>query len=180
MGKKDVSRFLSLVLRHKPETIGITLDENGWVDVDVLLSSLKSHNREITFGELKESVITNNKQRFTFNDDETQIRANQGHSVDVDLQLKPSKPPSKLYHGTVEKAIQGIKETGLKKMNRHALHLSEDVATATNVGSRRGDAIILEIDSGAMDIDGFEFCQSKNGVWLIDIVPHRYINFENY
>ena len=176
---KKVSRLLSLVLRHKPENIGIELDKNGWVDVNVLLTQLEKHGKGITMLELLKIVETNNKQRFTFNNTNTRIRANQGHSVDVDLGLKTSRPPRKLYHGTVQKAIKGIKETGLKKMNRHALHLSEDVATATNVGSRRGDAIILEIDSAHMDVDGFDFYQSKNGVWLIDNVPPKYINFKD-
>tara|TARA_R110000772_G_scaffold17946_3_gene50051 strand:+ start:180406 stop:180957 length:552 start_codon:yes stop_codon:yes gene_type:complete len=179
---KKVSRLLSLVLRHKPEKIGIELDGEGWVDICTLLTQLEKHNREITFLELVNIVETNDKQRFTFNEQMSKIRANQGHSgrLGIDLGLKASRPPKKLFHGTVQKAIQGVKEGGLDKMSRHALHLSEDVPTAINVGSRRGDAIILEIDSGAMHADGFKFYQSKNGVWLIDNVPPKYIKFKDY
>ena len=177
---KGISRFLSFVLRHNPEAIGLKLDKGGWVDINILLTTLNNHDRVITFTELKEIVETNNKQRFTFNDDETRIRANQGHSVEVDLGLKAKRPPMKLFHGTVQKAIKGVKRGGLDKMSRHALHLSADVATATNVGSRRGEAIILEVDSGWMYADGFKFFQSKNDVWLIDNVPPKYIDFKDY
>lgn len=172
---KENSRFLSLVLRHKPETIDIELDANGWVDVDILLEQLAKFKRETSYEELEVIVETNDKQRFTFNEDKSQIRANQGHSVDVDLGLTPEQPPEFLYHGTVAKALGGIFETGLDKMSRHALHLSEDLGTATNVGSRRGNPLILTIESGRMYKDGFEFFKSKNGVWLIDNVPPEYI-----
>jgi putative RNA 2'-phosphotransferase len=175
---KKNSRFLSLVLRHKPQTINIKLDKNGWVNVDELLVKLKQHKREISMKDLRNIVKFNDKKRFTFNDDETKIRASQGHSVKVDLELKAKKPPAKLYHGTVAKAIEGIKEVGMKKMNRHAIHLSEDIPTAMNVGNRRGNAILLEINSAHMHVDGFKFFQSKNGVWLIEEVPAKYIKFK--
>jgi len=175
---KNNSKFLSLVLRHKPETIKVKLDKNGWVEVDELLVKLKQHNREIPLVELKEIVLFNDKKRFEFNEDETKIRAAQGHSVKVDLQLKAQRPPMELYHGTVSKFLDAIKKDGLKKMNRHAVHLSHDLPTATKVGSRRGEAIILVVNSGAMYADRYKFFQSKNGVWLVEEVPPKYIKIK--
>lgn len=175
---KNNSKFLSLILRHKPETVKVKLDKNGWVEVDELLAKLKQHNREIPLVELKEIVLFNDKKRFEFNEDETKIRAAQGHSVKVDLQLKAQRPPMELYHGTVSKFLDAIKKDGLKKMNRHAVHLSHDLPTATKVGSRRGEAIILVVNSGAMYADKYKFFQSKNGVWLVDEVPPKYIKFK--
>jgi putative RNA 2'-phosphotransferase len=172
---KQNSRFLSLVLRHKPETIKIKLDKNGWVAVDELLAQLKKHNREMSMKDLRDIVEFNDKKRFEFNEEGTLIRAAQGHSVKVDLQMKPKQPPRKLYHGTVAKTIDTIMDGGLKKMNRHAVHLSEDITTATKVGSRRGEAIILEVNSAAMYVDKIKFFKSKNGVWLTDEVPSKYI-----
>lgn len=175
MSAKNNSKFLSLVLRHKPKTIGLKLDKNGWVEVDVLLTKLKEHDREMTMLELTEVVTTNDKKRFEFNDEMTMIRAAQGHSVKVDLQLKTKRPPMELYHGTVPRFMPDIRKSGLKKMKRHAVHLSDDVKTAEKVGSRRGKEIILTVDSGAMHTDGFKFTQSNNGVWLVDNVPSKYI-----
>ena len=175
---KNNSKFLSLVLRHKPETIKIKLDKNGWVEVDELLAKLKQHNREMSMKDLTNIVKFNDKKRFEFSDDGLKIRASQGHSVKVDLQLKAQRPPMKLYHGTVDKFIDAIKKEGLKKMNRHAVHLSHDLPTATKVGSRRGEAIILEINSGAMYADKYIFFQSKNGVWLVNEVPPEYIKIK--
>lgn len=172
---KHVSKFLSLVLRHKPENIGIKLDKNGWVPVNELLTQLEVHKRGITFDELKEVIESNDKKRFEFNDDETKIRASQGHSVKVDLQLKSERPPNKLYHGTINKNVDTIMVKGLSKMNRHAVHLSDNLETATSVGSRRGEAVILVVDSAHMYTDGFKFFKSKNGVWLTDNVPSKYI-----
>ena len=154
------------------------MDKNGWVQVDELLVQLKKHNKEIPFVELKEIVKFNDKKRFEFNEDETKIRASQGHSVKVDLQLKAKRPPMKLYHGTVAKFLDAIKKDGLKKMNRHAVHLSHDLPTATKVGSRRGEAIILEINSGAMYAEKYKFFESKNGVWLVEEVPSKYIKIK--
>jgi len=175
---KNNSKFLSLILRHKPETVKIKLDKNGWVEVDELLAKLRQHNREIPLVELKEIVLFNDKKRFEFNEDETKIRAAQGHSVKVDLQLKAQRPPMELYHGTVSKFLDAIQKDGLKKMNRHAVHLSHDLPTATKVGSRRGEAIILVVNSGAMYADKYKFFQSKNGVWLVDEVPAKYIKIK--
>jgi putative RNA 2'-phosphotransferase len=172
---KTVDRLLSLVLRHKPEEIGITLDANGWVLVSDLLKALKSHNMETTFAELEEIVKTNNKQRFAFNDNKTKIRANQGHSLQVDLQLKEQQPPDILYHGTAFQFLKSIKQNGLLKMNRHHVHLSTDIDTATKVGDRHGDAKILTIDSYQMYKDGFKFYKTSNNVWLTDSIPTKYI-----
>lgn len=172
---KNRSKFLSLILRHKPETIGIKLDNNGWVMVSTLLKQMKNHGKEISLGELIEVVETNDKKRFELSNDGLMIRASQGHSVKVDLDIKPQTPPTKLYHGTVEKFMDAISKNGLKKMNRHAVHLSEELETATKVASRRGKPIILKIDAEAMKNDGFEFFKSNNGVWLTNHVPTKYI-----
>ena len=176
--KKQISKFLSLVLRHRPEYIDLHLNENGWADVKVLIVKSKSKNMNFTCEELEEIVATNDKQRFAFNEDKTLIRANQGHSVKtIDLQLEAVKPPEFLYHGTVEKFIDSIRRTGLQKQSRQHVHLSENIETANKVGSRRGKAIILNIASGEMHKKGFEFYLSENGVWLTDHVPAEYIKF---
>lgn len=175
---KHSSKFLSYVLRHDPSKINIKLDKNGWVSVDELLEKCKTANVFITREELDDIVATNDKQRFKFSDDGLKIRASQGHSIKIDLNLKSKVPPVELYHGTVEKSLDGIKKNGLRSMSRHHLHLSSDVSTATNVGSRRGKPIILKIDSKAMYADGFKFYISDNGVWLIDEVPFKYITID--
>jgi putative RNA 2'-phosphotransferase len=172
---KKADRFLSLILRHKPESAGIILDKNGWTNVDVLISKLQDLGYDIDDDILYDIVDTNDKQRFKFSEDYTKIRASQGHSVDVDLQLKSQVPPVVLYHGTVESALKGIFKDGLKRVKRHAVHLSHETVTATKVGSRRGDAIILEIDSKKMYADGIKFYKSENGVWLVEEVPPKYI-----
>lgn len=172
---KHKSKFLSYVLRHDPSKIDIKLDKNGWVLINELLFKAALNGVNITREELQNIVDDNDKQRFKISDDGTKIRASQGHSVKVDLNLKAQVPPVILYHGTVEKALEGIKKTGLKSMSRHHLHLSADISTATNVGSRRGKPIILEINSKAMYAEGFKFYKSDNGVWLTDEVPYKYI-----
>jgi len=174
---KNTSKFLSLVLRHKPEEINLKLDSNGWADTDELIEKLNHRGFNINFELLEEVVITNDKQRFSFNEDYSAIRANQGHSVDIDLALKPIKPPELLYHGTVAKFIDAIKTEGLQKMSRRHIHLSRDVDTAKKVGARRGKPVILFIDSGKMADDGYLFFVSENGVWLTDQVPVKYIAF---
>jgi len=176
MGK--VSRLLSNVLRHKPDNIGIKLDKNGWTSVEVLLVKLIEYNKGVTMSELEEIVELNGKKRFKFNDDKSKIRASQGHSVPVDLELPNSRPPMKLYHGTIAKSADLIIQNGMSKMGRHAAHLSVDIETAVNVGSRRGEAIILEINSGGMYADGYKFQVSDNGVWLTDEVPSKYISIK--
>ncbi|HEY9881786.1 MAG TPA: RNA 2'-phosphotransferase [Leptolyngbyaceae cyanobacterium] len=171
------SKFLSLVLRHQPETIGIVLDSAGWVSVSELLQACHTHGQPLTLAELHEVVANNDKQRFSFSEDGQKIRANQGHSVPVNLGYSPAVPPSILYHGTVERFLPSIKEEGLKKGTRHHVHLSPDEETARRVGGRRGKPVILRIESGEMHQAGYEFFQSENGVWLTDHVPPNYLVF---
>ena len=168
---KKMSKSLSLVLRHEPERAGLSLDEGGWVEVDRLLVAMR-----MTRGELEQIVRESDKQRFAFDATGTRIRANQGHSVPVNLGLERAVPPDVLYHGTPESSIAAILESGLDKRARHAVHLSPDVETATRVGSRRGKAVVLQIDAKAMDGDGHEFTRSENGVWLVEIVPPKYLS----
>jgi putative RNA 2'-phosphotransferase len=169
----EISRFLSLVLRHKPEVVGISLDPQGWVDVDVLLAALRAHGREVTRAELERVVATSDKKRFAIEGD--RIRANQGHSVEVDLGLRPETPPPRLYHGTVARFVERIRREGLVRGQRHHVHLSADVATAKNVGGRRGAPVVLEVDAAAMDRAGHVFYRSENGVWLTDHVPPAFL-----
>ncbi len=179
MSKKhtSTSKFLSLVLRHRPEKIGIELDEHGWVGVDELLDACTRHGRRIPRELLEEIVATSDKRRFAVSEDGRQIRANQGHSVEVDLDLQPVEPPEILYQGTVAKFLDAIRREGLKPMDRHHVHLSHETKTATAVGSRRGKPIVLVIQSGRMHADGHTFYQSANGVWLTDAVLPEYIVF---
>ena len=177
--KKQISKFLSLVLRHQPDYIGLHLNENGWADVNELIEKSKLKNLNFSFEELEEIVVTNDKQRFAFNEDKSKIRANQGHSVKtVDLQLQAVQPPTLLYHGTVAKFMQSIRANGLQKRSRQHVHLSEDKDTATKVGSRRGIPVILKIRAIDMHQKGYEFYRSENNVWLTDNVPVEFINFE--
>lgn len=174
---KHISKFLSLVLRHKPEEIGVNMDANGWVDVDELIEKCNLNKVNLDFETLEEVVIKDDKQRYTFNDDYTKIRANQGHTVDVDLEFETKEPLEFLYHGTVAKFIDAIKENGIKKIQRLHVHLSKDLDTAIKVGSRRGKPVILKIHALKMHQDGHAFYLSKNGVWLCDEVPAKYIEF---
>lgn len=175
--KRNISKFMSLVLRHKPQEIGLELDENGWVSVLEFLDKMNSKGNNLDFENLEEIVVTNDKKRFAFNEDKTKIRASQGHSVTIDLALEEVLPPETLFHGTVEKFISEIKSKGLLKMSRQHVHLSKDKETAIKVGSRRGNPIILIVDCTKMYQDGFKFYQSENGVWLTDTVPSNYIQF---
>ncbi|HEY0192158.1 MAG TPA: RNA 2'-phosphotransferase [Kofleriaceae bacterium] len=172
----QLSKFLSLVLRHKPASIGITLDEAGWTDVDGLLAACARHHTRITRAQLEELVASSDKQRFALSADGTQIRANQGHSVPVELGLAPQTPPELLYHGTVADALDGIRATGLEKRARHHVHLSVERGTATKVGSRRGEPVILTIRAGELARTGHAFYVSENGVWLTDFVPASHID----
>lgn len=177
MSKNRISRFLSLVLRHKPELIGIELDENGWVEIDELLVALSKHNHPIDIDYLEEIVATNDKKRFAFNELGTHIRASQGHSTNVDLGLEPQRPPVRLYHGTNYDNMQLIMKSGLKKMNRDFVHMSEELYTAEKVGARqKGELVVLDIDSMQMHLDGVVFYKSENGVWLTDFVDKKYIS----
>lgn len=170
-----VSKFLSLVLRHNPEKIGIVIDNAGWVRVDCLLAALAKHGMPLTMSELQTVVEQNSKKRFAFNEDETMIRASQGHSVNVSLEYESIQPPTILYHGTPQKNVERISKEGLRKMERHHVHLSLDVSTAQMVGSRRGNPAIYEVAAGKMYSNGFVFYRSDNGVWLTDNVPPEYL-----
>ena len=175
MNDKSFSKFLSLILRHKPETVGIKLDGNGWADVAELLKGINSSGRSINFATLEKIVRENDKQRFSFNEDKTKIRANQGHSVKVDVELEEKVPPKFLYHGTIERNANSIAIQGLIKGSRLYVHLSADVETAQKVAARRkGKPIIYKIFAQAMHDDGYKFYQSKNGVWLTETVPPKY------
>ncbi len=174
--KKRISKFLSLILRHQPETISLKLDENGWANVDELKDKCSRHKVVFTLEELDEVVETNDKKRFIFNEDKTKIRANQGHSIDIDLALKPQQPPEFLYHGTAQTNIDSILEKGIEKRNRQHVHLSQDKETATKVGMRHGQPVILTIRTGKMFEDGNIFFLSENKVWLTDFVAAKYIS----
>src|SRR5580692_1624846 len=166
-----VSKFLAKHLRHSPDALGLTLQPGGWVSVDDLLAASERAGFAIAYDELIECVETNDKKRFSFDDTGDLIRANQGHSVEVDLQLAETEPPDVLYHGTVERFLASIMAAGLKKGKRHHVHLSKDTETARRVGSRRGKPVILQVDAGKMYGQGFKFFMSANGVWLTESVP---------
>ena len=171
------SKFLSLVLRHKPGLIGITLDSSGWIAVDELLAACAAHGHKLTRAELEQVVRQNNKQRFAFSADNLRIRANQGHSVPVQLDYAPSVPPAALYHGTVQRFLADIRSQGLCKRARHHVHLSPSRQEAEAVGTRRGVPIVLEVRAAAMASQGFVFFRSPNGVWLTDEVPPAFLIF---
>ena len=176
--KKD-SKFLSYVLRHKPESIGITLDEHGWVGVSELLEASSVAGKNFTEERLKEIVKSNDKKRFAFNDTGDRIRASQGHSIkNIDLALEEVKPPDILYHGTVERFLGLIEQEGLQKMNRQHVHLSSTRETALSVGGRRGKPVVLKVSALKMYQSGRKFYLSANGVWLTDSVPPEYIDKE--
>ncbi len=170
-----LSKFLSFVLRHKPQAIGITLDAEGWVAVEELLAAAARHGHSITREQVEEVVATNDKKRFSFSPDGQLIRANQGHSVEVDLGLVPVEPPELLYHGTVERFLDSIHGKGLLRGNRHHVHLSADRETAARVGQRRGRPVVLVVEAGRMHCEGHEFYRSENGVWLTETVPPEYL-----
>ena len=171
------SKFLSLVLRHRPGVIGIELDPNGWTDVGELLNLAAKQGRSISMDLLRCVVRDNDKQRFVFNTDETRIRANQGHSVSIDPGLEARDPPACLYHGTATRFLASIRGAGLLRGNRQHVHLSPDVVTATQIGQRHGKPIVLGIDAGRLHAQGHVFYLSDNGVWLTDDVPAAYITF---
>lgn len=171
------SKFLSFVLRHSPETLGISLDVEGWVAIADLLSAIDRTERTIDHDLLLRIVHENDKQRFSISGDGLRIRANQGHSVAVDLGLAAQAPPIRLYHGTVSKFLGGIRADGLCAQGRHHVHLSADEATARMVARRRGDPVILRIDAETMSARGHDFFLSANGVWLTAHVPVEYIQF---
>jgi putative RNA 2'-phosphotransferase len=177
--EKHLSKFLSLVLRHQPEKIGISLDPQGWVSVEKLLLAMQKHGHAIDLSMLKKIVDENDKKRFAFNEDLTMIRANQGHSVEVDLAYQPTMPPDILYHGTANHLVQSILEKGLIKGDRHHVHLSADQKTAIKVGQRHGKPVVFQVSAKKMHDDGLIFYQSENAVWLTDHVPVRFLAILN-
>jgi putative RNA 2'-phosphotransferase len=175
MNRTADSRFLTFVLRHRPDAIGIQLDRAGWTAVDLLLARCRAHGRPLSRQRLHEIVATSPKRRFMLSDDGARIRASQGHSVAVDLGYEPVPPPEFLFHGTVASKLKAIQTSGLRRMSRHHIHLSADDETAQAVGGRRGRPLILVIASGRMHRDGHVFYLSANNVWLTDEVPPAYI-----
>ncbi len=171
-----LSKFLSLVLRHQPEKISIALDENGWTEVTTLMQQANKNGVKLSWEILELVVQTNSKKRFAFNADKTKIRASQGHSVEVNLNYSPQKPPAILYHGTSERSLHSILATGLHKQNRHHVHLSSDVGTALNVGQRHGKPVVLRVAAEAMAQNGYLFYLSENQVWLTEQVPTEYLH----
>ena len=170
-----VSKYLSKHLRHRPERLDLQLEPGGWVEVGELLEACRQHNFPLSRPELEEVVGRNDKRRFAFDESGTRIRAQQGHSIPVDLELEPVEPPLVLYHGTGEGILETVLEDGLRKMGRHHVHLSPDVEAAKKVGSRRGRPVVLEVAAGVMYREGWAFYLSGNGVWLVDHVPPRYL-----
>jgi putative RNA 2'-phosphotransferase len=171
------SKFISLVLRHRPQAYGITLDEHGWAQVDQLIAAANQAGVPLTPAIVAEVVANNDKKRFALSPDGLHIRARQGHSISVDLELAPLEPPELLYHGTAEKYLASIREKGLLHRSRQHVHLSADVETATKVGQRHGKVVVLTVLSGAMHRDGILFYRSENGVWLVEAVPVEYLRF---
>ena len=171
MNLTQTSKLISLILRHKPETIGITLDEHGWANVDELIRGVN-----IDLKTLEQIVATDDKQRYSFNEDKTLIRANQGHSIPVDVELEEVQPPEFLWHGTAKKYEYSIYNSGLIPKSRLYVHLSSDVETAVNVGARHGEVLLLRVDAKTMYQDGYKFYLSKNGVWLTKHVPREYLS----
>lgn len=170
-----LSRFLSLVLRHKPEEIGITLDKNGWVDVKELIEKIKLSSRYIDIEILERIVREDDKGRYSFDEKKEKIRANQGHSIIVELDLKEIMPSTILYHGTATRFLERIKEKGIIKGKRQYVHLSDNIETAKSVGKRHGEVVILPIDIEGLNKIGHKFYLSENKVWLSDDIPSKYI-----
>lgn len=178
MGKtrlEQLSVFLSLILRHNPSAIGIELDSHGYADVKELLQGMEKANKHLAFAELKEIVHTDKKQRYSFDAEETKIRANQGHSIPVDLELAPKEPPEVLYHGTATRFLKSIREQGILAGSRQYVHLSKDQKTAFDVGLRHGIPVILVIDAKRMHTEGIPFYLSENNVWLTKQVGFQYV-----
>jgi len=174
MKEQEISKFLSLILRHKPETIGILLDEHGWANVDELLAGMEK-SCSIDMKLLGKIVADDEKQRYSFNEDRTLIRANQGHSIPVDVELVRKTPPEVLWHGTAEKYVDSINREGLLPKSRLYVHLSADYETAVKVGARHGEPVVYMIDTKRMVSDGYDFFISVNGVWLVESVPVQYL-----
>lgn len=175
--EKRQSKFLSLVLRHEPQSAGVTLDEEGWVGVDDLLAGLAQAGKGMSRDHLEHLVRTNAKKRFEFSSDGKRIRASQGHSVAVSLNYAAQAPPEILYHGTADRFLESIRQQGLQRMQRHQVHLSAETKMTLQVGARHGRPVLLTIRAGDMHRAGFVFSCSTNGVWLVDAVPPDYLIF---
>lgn len=174
--ENQLSRFLSLVLRHDPGFIGLQLDENGWANMKDLITCMNRHGKRVDQAIILRIVETADKRRFRLSDDGLSIRANEGHSVDIDLKLEEMPPPQWLYHGTAVKSLPSIVREGLRRQSREHVHLSVDRATAKKVGARHGKPVVLEIAAQLMVQHGYRFYQAENGVWLTDHVPPDYLN----
>ena len=172
-----ISKFLSLVLRHEPQKIGLTLDDAGWISVNELLAACKAHGKPLTLVTLQSVVAENDKQRFSFSADGTHIRANQGHSIEVELGYESAAPPDVLYHGTATRFLHSIRAQGLVKGARHHVHLSAEAVTAQKVGARHGKVAVLQVQAATMQQDGYAFYLSANGVWLTEHGPVVYLIF---
>ena len=175
----QTSKFLSLILRHEPERVGLQLGEAGWVAVDDLLNAVNQHGTPLTRDQLNHIVATSDKRRLAFSEDCQRIRASQGHSVEIDLQYAPQQPPEILYHGTATRFLDAIRKDGLQKMARHDVHLSAETKMTLQVGGRHGKPVLLKIRAGEMHRAGFVFRCSANNVWLVDHVPPQFIEFPN-
>jgi putative RNA 2'-phosphotransferase len=180
MNDKEITRtskFLSLILRHEPERVGLKLGDAGWVSVDELLQAVNRDGVSLTLDQLKHIVATSDKKRFAFSEDGKRIRASQGHSVEIDLEYPPQAPPETLFHGTAVRFLDSIRQNGLQKMERHDVHLSAETKLTLQVGGRHGKPALLTICAGDMHRAGFVFRCSANGVWLVDHVPPQFIVF---
>ena len=173
MDIKKISKYLSFILRHKPDSIGLELSDEGWANIEELITRTKKF--KLTKESIQIVVDTNDKKRFLISNDGQRIKANQGHSIQVELELESIIPPDILLHGTAERFIESIFKEGLNKQQRHHVHLSETQKTALNVGSRYGKPVLLKVDSKQMHEDGFEFFKTENDVWLVDCVPVKYL-----
>jgi putative RNA 2'-phosphotransferase len=171
------SKFLSLILRHEPERVGLALGEAGWVSVEELLRAINRNGVSLLLEELQQIVATSDKKRFAFSEDGLRIRASQGHSVEVDLQYEAQTPPELLYHGTASRFVDSIRKDGLQRMGRHHVHLSAETSVTVQVGSRHGKPVLLTIRAGEMQRAGHVFYRSANGVWLVEHVPVEFIRF---
>lgn len=181
VGKEDmkISKFISLVLRHKPDEIGLTLDEYGYVNTSDLIKGLNRKGYKVTVSDIERIVAEDDKQRYSFNYDKNKIKANQGHSIQVNLELQAIDPPEVLYHGTSTRFSESIYNEGIRKQGRQYVHLSADLETAAKVGKRHGELVIFKISSEQMCKDGYKFFLSENNVWLTDYVPAKYIKILN-
>jgi len=173
----DTSKFLSYVLRHEPQAIGLSLDQQGWASLDALIAAAAQHGRKLDRALIERVVATNEKKRFAISPDGACIRAVQGHSTDsVEIAFEERTPPAVLYHGTATRFLESIRKQGLAPGSRHYVHLSEDVPTATSVGQRYGKSVVLAIDAARMHAQGFKFYQAQNGVWLTPSVPAQFLS----